>query len=119
MANTHRHELYYIPAGDLHLQFGQTRFRIHSFFFLRESAYWRDRIAGPNQEGFDEHAPLLVEGVEAEDFARFLWIFYNTPFGYYNTSLEHWETILHLATQWDFPNVRELAVKHIDELQGA
>lgn len=119
------------------MQFGQTRFRIHSHFFLRESAYWRDRIAGLNQEGLDEHAPLLIEGVEAEDFARFLWIFYNkyaftltssisecitldrSQYGIYTTSLEHWETILHLATQWDFPDVRELAVKHIDELQGA
>ncbi|EKM81306.1 hypothetical protein AGABI1DRAFT_112972 [Agaricus bisporus var. burnettii JB137-S8] len=119
MANTHRHELYYIPAGDLHLQFGQTLFRIHSQFFLRESAYWRDRIAGLNQEGLDEHAPLLIEGVEAEDFARFLWIFYNPRIGNYNTSLGNWETILRLATHWDFPSVRELAVKHIDELQGA
>jgi hypothetical protein len=41
-------------------------------------------MAGPvspgmthGRPGFDESTALLVEGVEAEDFALFLWIFYN------------------------------------------
>ncbi|XP_006461446.1 hypothetical protein AGABI2DRAFT_118337 [Agaricus bisporus var. bisporus H97] len=120
-----RHEDYYLPGGDLHLLVGRTCFRIHSFFFLRESLYWKNRLAGMastgmthERPGFDENTALHIEGVEAEDFAHFLQVFYNPRYDTYNTSLANWETILRLATKWECPRIREIAVDHIDKLPG-
>lgn len=104
-------------------------------------------MAGPvspgtnyGRPGFDESTAFLVEGIEAEDFAQFLWIFYN-PYALsilssrqlseavynrinhrlhdiYDTSLGNWEIILKLANQWECERVREVAVEHIDRLPG-
>ena len=102
-----QHERYYIPSGDviflvrLHLStpfdkllysFRTTRrsllqvenhlFRVHRYFFERESALFRDMLALPapsdtEREGMSDENPIHLPQVECEEFSRFLWVFYN------------------------------------------
>lgn len=97
-----RYKRYNIPQGDLHFQVsaivyhgcgdwsliravqaGQTRFRVHSYFFTRESEYWRQLLKPPVSPGDEQKRPGSHErnpfplSESAEDFADFLWIFYN------------------------------------------
>ncbi len=65
------------------MQAGQKRFRVHSYFFTRESGYWRQLLKPPVSPGDDmkrpgshERNPFVVNEA-AEDVADFLWIFYN------------------------------------------
>lgn len=73
-------------------QVGQTVFRVHQYFFIRDSAYFRDlindRSASSCPDTFAKGptgrstGPLLIrisdEDVTSLDFERFLGIFYPT-----------------------------------------
>lgn len=56
-------------------------FRVHSYFFSRESPVFNRRInpASPGniREGSNDKDPVVLEDVAAEDFEKFLWVFYN------------------------------------------
>ncbi|KAF5355102.1 hypothetical protein D9756_005770 [Leucocoprinus leucothites] len=119
--NQHQHQDYYIKGGDLYLRADKTHFRIHSYFFVRESKYWRDELVGPTspgdetlKKGQDEKNAFAIDETPT-DFAQFLWVFYNNNFGNYSTaSREQWEIILRLAAKWGFNEVKELAVRHLE-----
>jgi hypothetical protein len=99
------HPKYYLPGGDLYVlvshftfvvfvnsltlpgtQINGTMFRIHSFFFNRESAFFRDVSASMDavgsaeeneEKGKSEDRAIRVLDVTVEEFERFLWVFYN------------------------------------------
>lgn len=95
-----RHEKYYIPSGDvvflvsralLHVYaFTQTSsqvediiFRVHRYFFLRDSPVFRDMFSlptppepGTNVEGASDENPISLPQVTSKEFAHFLWLFY-------------------------------------------
>jgi hypothetical protein len=57
-------------------------YRVHSYFFLRESAFWKRELIGPGDAGDkllkgnnSTNAIILEE--DPKDFDRFLWVFYN------------------------------------------
>ncbi|KAF5321960.1 hypothetical protein D9619_002080 [Psilocybe cf. subviscida] len=122
-----RHDKYYIDQADLHIlvrmrpQDGkktqQTMFRVHSYFFSRESPVFNRRInpASPGniREGSNDKDPVVLEDVAAEDFEKFLWVFYNPTYSLYDASVGDWNCILELADKWDFDEVKELAVREL------
>ncbi|KAF9444179.1 hypothetical protein P691DRAFT_678099 [Macrolepiota fuliginosa MF-IS2] len=118
-ATLSRHHRYWISGGDLHFLVRRTRFRVHSYFFTRESSLWKGRIAlsgdSSRQPGTHETTAFVLDE-DPEDFARFLWVFYNPRYGICNATLDQWITILRLATTWEFPNIREFAISYINAL---
>jgi hypothetical protein len=57
-------------------------FRVHRYFFTRESAYFRNKLPHPPPpgeitKGTTDNHPLLLEDALHVDFERFLWVFYN------------------------------------------
>lgn len=57
-------------------------FRVHRYFFERESAYFREKFAvaappGQPPRGSSDANAFPLEDVLANDFSRFLWVFYN------------------------------------------
>jgi len=95
-----RHPEYYIDSADLHIvvrfdislpqqsvseptkcQAGRTLFRVHSYFFSRESPIFSRKInpasPGDIREGTTDKDPVFVDGVAPEDFEQLLWVFYN------------------------------------------
>ncbi|KAJ3559850.1 hypothetical protein NP233_g11159 [Leucocoprinus birnbaumii] len=118
------HPEYHIRGGDLYLRVDKTIFRIHSYFFVRESQYWKDELAGPVspgdeqlKKGMDEQNAIIIEEEKPEDFAQFLWVFYNNSFGNFSKATrEDWSVILHFAAKWGFKEVKELAVRHLESM---
>ena len=59
---------------------------MHSYFFERESAVFREKLAAPAaagqpRKGSSDTNPFPLDDVRADDFSKFLWVFYN-PYGF-------------------------------------
>ena len=106
---------YYFEPGDLHIIVEETRFRVHSYFFARDSPVFHKLLnpasPGDNKHGSSESDAMMLADVSVQDFETFLWVFYNPRYSLYDAPVETWHTILRLADKWDFKQVKELAVR--------
>jgi len=99
-----------------------TLFRIHRYFLRRESTHFRNKIPHPSPpgdslEGSSDNHPLILEDASKVDFERFLWVFYNPKYSLYDASVEEWTSILKLAHQWNFVEVKALAIRELENLR--
>ena len=116
---------------------------MHRYFFLRDSAYFREKLPQPPSpsdlntgRGCSDKFPLILDDASKVDFERLLWVFYNPyvaihivlsldlihrhrKYSLYYASVEEWTSILRLAHQWDFIEVKELAVRELQALSIA
>jgi hypothetical protein len=116
-----------------------TLFRVHRYFFTRESAFFRNKLPHPPPpgeftKGTSDTQPFVLEDTLHVDFERFLWVFYNpwvfifiAPFlllmlinfrkySLYDATIEEWTSVLKLAHIWDFIGVKELALRELEQL---
>ncbi|KAF5320452.1 hypothetical protein D9611_010664 [Ephemerocybe angulata] len=93
------HERYYLVGGDLFVLIDGVMFKIHSYFFKRESRNF-----------FDDAPPPSPSSSAPEEFEQFLWVFYNPI---YNAYITAFLSILKLAHRWDFPVVKDLAIREL------
>lgn len=92
---------YYITGGDVvfrvrgsvidrrvsyqrvtHSQVESTLFRVHRYFFTRDSAFFREKLPHPPPpgeftKGSSDSNPFVLEDTLRIDFERLLWVFYN------------------------------------------
>jgi len=120
MSVTRRNADYYIPGGDLHFLVGDQRFRVHRYFFERESPKFQHELALPASPGLaargtTELSAIPLDEVDPEEFASFLWVFYN-PRYIWTATLEEWTTILRLANEWQFNEIKALALRELKSL---
>src|SRR5271155_2022952 len=92
----HNHIEYYLPGGDLFILVDNTLFRIHSYFFRRESQNWRN-LLGTTTTGRMADAPLILNDefplcppATPSLFTNFLWVFYNPRYSIYEASSATW-----------------------------
>ncbi|KAG2146303.1 hypothetical protein DEU56DRAFT_731744 [Suillus clintonianus] len=115
-----QHKDYYLRGGDLNVLIGNHLYRIHSYFFYRESLVWRQKLDAPPDSGehgsTDASAPYTLDDVKSEDFERFLWVIYNPQYSVYDAPVETWLSILNLAHRWNFCNIKDLAIRQIETL---
>ncbi|KAF7315030.1 MI domain-containing protein [Mycena indigotica] len=100
------HKDYNFIDGSVKFVVENTIFKVHRFFFERESQFFRHLLAGRGSLT----APFVLPDVKSDEFAAFLWVFYNPNYLQYNTSTENWRAILSLASLWDFTEVKALAL---------
>ncbi|KAH8103513.1 hypothetical protein BXZ70DRAFT_889047, partial [Cristinia sonorae] len=117
-----RHPHYYLNGGDVHFLVENYLFRVHRYFFERESHYFRERLslpANPGQQakGSADNNPFPLDDVQAIDFSRFLWVFYNPKYSIYNAGIDDWSAILKLAFEWKFTEVKALALRELERFQ--
>ncbi|OBZ69485.1 hypothetical protein A0H81_10107 [Grifola frondosa] len=117
-----RHSQYYLAGGDIYFLVENFVFRVHKYFFERESGWFREKFslpASPGQapRGSSEANPFPLDDLAADDFARFLWVFYNPMYSIYDAKVEDWEVILKLAYDWRFPEVKRLASRQLEKLE--
>ncbi|KAF7768693.1 hypothetical protein Agabi119p4_7936 [Agaricus bisporus var. burnettii] len=112
---------YYLRGGDLFFLLGHVLYRVHSYFFLRESAFWKRELVGsstapdaPLLQGNDSTNAIILEE-DPKDFDCFLWVFYNENLGDFSAKLQDWITIMRYATRWDFPRIKDLAIQHLEK----
>lgn len=115
------HDEYYLSSGDLFLLVENVHFRVHRYFFERESQHFKAQLSTPASPGSarlgtSESNAILIENVSANDFCKLLWVFYNPKYSLYQASLEDWSAILSLADKWDFPEVKALCVRELEQL---
>lgn len=113
-----RHREYYIDGGDIVFLVENVLFRVHSYFFERESPVFRKQLAGYNSRerpGGSDADPCFLDGVTVDDFVRFLWVFYNPLYSLYEAPTEDWAAILGLAHHWQFSQVKALAIREMEK----
>ncbi|KAJ7580152.1 hypothetical protein C8J56DRAFT_834130 [Mycena floridula] len=117
-----KHEEYYLSGGDLFFLVEHVHFRVHRYFFERESKFFQSKLCSPaspggqNKQGTSESSAIFLDDVKHEDFARFLWVFYNSKYSLYYADVADWTAILDLAFRWEFPEVQNLAVRELEKL---
>ncbi|KAH9067768.1 hypothetical protein EDB87DRAFT_38384 [Lactarius vividus] len=117
-----RHAEYYIHGGDVIFRVDNNLFRVHRYFFTRDSAFFRDKLPHPPPpgeftKGSSDNNPLILEDVTIIDFERFLWVFYNPKYSLYDANVDEWTSILKLSHQWDFTEVKTLALRELERLE--
>ncbi|KAL1678990.1 hypothetical protein EV122DRAFT_174770, partial [Schizophyllum commune] len=116
-----RYDEYYLPGGDLYFLVDRNHFRVHRYFYERESEFFRKILGAPSTPGAErlgtaENA-LVIDNVSARDFAKFNWVFYNPKYSIYEAPAEDWQAILGLAHRWGFREVHALAVRELEKLE--
>lgn len=116
-ASLRRHGEYYLTGGDLFVLVTPIHFRVHRYFFERESEYFQKKLAGPSgaRPGSSESTAIMVDDVTPDEFAKFLWVFYNPRYSMYEANLEDWKQILDLANRWTFPEVKALCIRELQK----
>ncbi|RXW16654.1 hypothetical protein EST38_g9200 [Candolleomyces aberdarensis] len=120
------HDKYYMVGGDLFVLIDDVMFKIHSYFFKREARNFFDDVPaghGPvpplaeEDEGRSEAKAIRILDVTVEEFEHFLWVFYNPSYSIYDAEISSWFSILKLAHRWDFPMVKDFALRELERRQ--
>ncbi|KIY65839.1 hypothetical protein CYLTODRAFT_51561 [Cylindrobasidium torrendii FP15055 ss-10] len=111
---------FYLPDGNLHILVGEVYYRVHRYFFIRESVLFRTRLeqASKNkqEDGKTEGTSIILsEFTTPEKFDHFLWVFYNSTYDL-EAPREHWEDILELADKWSFAVIKSLAIRKLEAI---
>ncbi|KAI0366762.1 hypothetical protein BV20DRAFT_912992, partial [Pilatotrama ljubarskyi] len=119
-----RHPKYYLNGGDVHFLVENYIYRVHRYFFERESAWFREKLgapapAGQAPKGSSDANPFPLDDVAADDFSKFLWVFYNPKYSIYDATLEDWVAILKLAFDWRFAEVKKLCSRELEKFEIA
>ncbi|TFY83635.1 hypothetical protein EWM64_g377 [Hericium alpestre] len=116
-----RHAEYYLETGDIIFRVEETLFRVHKYFFLRESEEFRKGLPQPplpgqKVRGASDDNPFPLDDVYSDDFARFLWVFYNPEYSFEGVTVQDWRSILMLAHRWQFPKIHALGIRELEKL---
>ncbi|KAJ7841033.1 hypothetical protein B0H13DRAFT_2210127 [Mycena leptocephala] len=88
-----RFEDYYLLGGDLYCIAENKLFRVHRYFFERESTFFKAQLAipatpGAPRIGTTDDTAVLLDNVRSADFAQLLWVFYNPKYSLYDATVE-------------------------------
>ncbi|KAJ7115563.1 hypothetical protein C8R43DRAFT_1078304 [Mycena crocata] len=114
------HDSYFFDGGDLHIIAEDREFRVHRYFFERDSARFRALLApGPSpgqpRQGSSHLTAIKLQDVTAKDFEKFLWVFYNPTYSLYDATVSDWSCILRMGHDWQFAEVEKLAVRELEK----
>ncbi|KAF9525021.1 hypothetical protein CPB83DRAFT_572075 [Crepidotus variabilis] len=116
-----RHETYYITSADLSILVEHVQFRVHRYFFERESLWFKRQLSTPaspgaKPQGSSDSNSFILEDVTPSQFARFCWVFYNPRYSIYDdASVDDWQSILYLSHIWMFPEIKKLAIRELEK----
>ncbi|KJA18478.1 hypothetical protein HYPSUDRAFT_144938, partial [Hypholoma sublateritium FD-334 SS-4] len=98
-----------------------TLFRVHSYFFARESPFFEKILNSGSPDdakpGSSDSYPVVLEGVSPEEFEKLCWIFYNSEYSKYKASVDDWISILSMADRWGLNEVKNLAALELGKKQ--
>jgi len=119
-----RNTEYYLQGGDVVFRVENHLFRVHRYFFTRDSSVFREKLPHPPPpgeftKGSSDSNPFILEDTFIVDFERLLWVFYNPHYSIYEGSVDEWSSILKLAHQWEFIEVKAFALRELEQLEIA
>ncbi|KIY65840.1 hypothetical protein CYLTODRAFT_399790 [Cylindrobasidium torrendii FP15055 ss-10] len=112
-ATQRRSASYFLSSGDLYILAEGVTFRVHRYFFIRDSELFAKKLRP--EDGYSEQKPVILE-TSPEKLEKLLWVFYNPNYCDYTAPREDWESILELADGWSFPEAKALALRTLDTL---
>ncbi|KAF8622961.1 hypothetical protein AX15_006633 [Amanita polypyramis BW_CC] len=117
MQQTVRHPKYYLNGGDLHLLIRGQLFRVHGYFFGRDSTKFLpvSSCGHASPGGDSDKSPIIVD-VDPTKFEKLLWVFYNPTYSLYDASVDDWTDILELSHKWEFTQAKQLAIRELEKL---
>jgi len=71
--------------------------------------------SGEQTEGHDSKHPILLEGIAKEHFRGFLRVMYPFNGAESTTKYEDWVGVLHLATKWEFAEIRAKSIQVLSD----
>ncbi|KIM85851.1 hypothetical protein PILCRDRAFT_5473 [Piloderma croceum F 1598] len=111
-----RHPEFFFADDNVIFQVENTRYKMHRYFFQRDSEIFASIFAlptGPGQ-GSSEYNPIRLVGVKIHDFDLFLSMLYPHQIGVYSaTTVDEWTAILNLAAKWKFESIKDLAIRQL------
>ncbi|KII86835.1 hypothetical protein PLICRDRAFT_113856 [Plicaturopsis crispa FD-325 SS-3] len=120
VASITQHPKYYLRGGDMTVNIENTIFRVHSYFFDVDSAFFRELLnsvsPGASPQGTSDRNAFKLQNVTVEEFALLLWVFYNRSYSEYEAPVDDWVAILRLANEWQFVEVKRLAIRKLEKL---
>jgi hypothetical protein len=119
-SNGSRFKDYYFSDGDVTFRVENALFRVHKFFFHRESPYFQTIFRTPlppcNDPPGSPENPVVLKDTTVEAFAGLCWVFYNPKYSIYTTTVEKWVEILALAQRWAFKEVEQLCIRELQKM---
>ncbi|KDQ53598.1 hypothetical protein JAAARDRAFT_197399 [Jaapia argillacea MUCL 33604] len=107
-----KHELFYIHDNMAVFLVEDTLFKVHSFFFQRDSEYFRTLLSQHSPSS--ESHPIKLGGVSVVNFVTFLGVLYPIDFTKHTVAtVDEWISVLALATKWSFTTLRSLAIREL------
>ncbi|KAG2054363.1 hypothetical protein BDR06DRAFT_955336 [Suillus hirtellus] len=118
MSRMNYHPQYYLRDGNIIFHVERTLFRVHRYFFERESLFFLQAFARVPQGETTDTSAFRLDEVTVADFTKILWVWYSPSYrrGSLSEPKEHWLTILELSTKWQFPNMQKLAIDELEQL---
>ncbi|KAF9478099.1 hypothetical protein BDN70DRAFT_895954 [Pholiota conissans] len=114
-----RHSRFYFPDGNIIFLLDNVLFKVHRYFFQRDSPVFSAMFTLPHPErdtaeGEMDEKPVKLTGFTPTDFERFLTLLYPKDFTKTElTGTEAWISVLKIATQFEFASLRALAITRI------
>ncbi|KAI0317366.1 hypothetical protein OF83DRAFT_1058793 [Amylostereum chailletii] len=116
-----RHPLFYIDDTQVVFRIGVRFYKVHRYFLIRESEFFRNMFELPrppegqdvSPEGTDDEHAIELVGVTALELESFLQFLYLGMHDDYNPSMGAWLAILSLSTRFICDKVRARAIKEI------
>ncbi|KAF8963593.1 hypothetical protein BDZ97DRAFT_1758440 [Flammula alnicola] len=110
------HPRFHFPDGNVIFLVEDVLFKVHRYFFQRDSAIFSSMFSlpqaeGERSEGEIEEKPIILTGIYVKDFETFLMVLYPIDFLLSElNSPEEWVSVLKIATQWEFASIRRLSI---------
>ena len=120
LSNLTRHPNFYLPGGDLFIQIDTTLFAVHQYFFIRESSRWLHFLRNTTRGRTAREPIILIDEFSisplptVDDFATFLWVFYNLYYSYRDVPVRTWWTIEVYASYFQMRNVLDLVFRELN-----
>ncbi|KAI0327139.1 hypothetical protein GY45DRAFT_1284362 [Cubamyces sp. BRFM 1775] len=116
-----RHRDYFFNDGNVVLQVESVLYKLHRSLLEKHSPVFRELFTIPQSpgstEGCSEDNPIILAGVRATDFTRFLWLLYPPILGDCKiTTVDEWLSVVDQADRWEMDSLREFAVNQLRQL---
>jgi len=116
-----RHPEFYFSDGSVIFLVENDLYNVHRSILARHSSVFTGMFELPQgnstQEGLTDGNPVRLPETKSADFEFLLLVLYPRVVGNIPShSAEAWLSVLTLAQRWDFEEVEELAVRHLDSL---
>ncbi|KAF8802650.1 hypothetical protein BYT27DRAFT_7112035 [Phlegmacium glaucopus] len=98
-----------------------TIFHIPKHYFTHIGIFSTVFSLPPNEdgpEGLTEERPFILHQISKRDFKAFLRVIMpiQIPHSYSNITVDEWTSTLNLSTMWEVTALRDLAIRHLNQL---